>query len=99
MPEGTRSKGRGLLPFKKGPFITAIKAHVPLVAVCISNYVGKIHLNRWHSGTILMEILPAFSTDGLDVQDANTLKERVFSQMKETIDRLDKEVASGVNFP
>ncbi len=34
-PEGTRSKTAELLPFKKGGFIMAIKAHAPIVPVAV----------------------------------------------------------------
>ncbi len=94
MAEGTRSKGRGLLPFKKGPFITAIKADVPVIPIAISSYVGKLNFNRWHSGTILIEILPAVATHGLSVHDAHDLKDRVHAMMKTTIEKLDLEVAA-----
>ncbi|MBC7714284.1 MAG: 1-acylglycerol-3-phosphate O-acyltransferase [Rhizobacter sp.] len=94
MPEGTRSKGRGLLPFKKGPFITAIKADVPIVPYAWSNYVKLINLNKWDAGTILMEILPPVSTKGLTVNDATELKDRVHAMMKDAIARLDAEVAT-----
>ncbi len=93
MPEGTRSRGRGLLPFKKGPFITAIKAGVPVIPIAISSYVGKLNFNRWHAGTILIEVLPAVVTQGLSVQDANDLKNRVHAMMKIAIEKLDLEVA------
>ncbi len=94
MAEGTRSMGRGLLPFKKGPFITAIKANVPVIPIAISNYVGKLNFNRWHAGTILIEILPAVSTQALGVGDAHDLKDRVHAMMKSSIEKLDQEVAA-----
>jgi 1-acyl-sn-glycerol-3-phosphate acyltransferase len=92
MPEGTRSKGRGLLPFKKGPFITAIKADVPILIYAWSNYVGKINLNKWHAGTILMEIQPPLQTSGLTLNDATDLKDNAHTIMKNAIKRLDLEV-------
>lgn len=92
MPEGTRSRGRGLLPFKKGPFITAIKAGVPIVPFAWSNYVKHINLNKWDAGTILMEVLPPISTSGLSIDDATDLKDRAHAIMAEAIKRLDAEV-------
>jgi 1-acyl-sn-glycerol-3-phosphate acyltransferase len=35
-PEGTRSRDGKLLPFKKGPFVTAIEAGVPVVPMAIA---------------------------------------------------------------
>ncbi len=35
-PEGTRSKDGRILPFKKGPFVVALEAGVPVVPVAIS---------------------------------------------------------------
>jgi 1-acyl-sn-glycerol-3-phosphate acyltransferase len=93
MPEGTRSKGRGLLPFKKGPFVTAIKAQVPIVPVAWSNYSQIIDLNKWHSCTILVEALEPISTEGKTLDDVNDIKEKAFEMMKKAIDKLDQEVA------
>ena len=93
MPEGTRSRGRGLLPFKKGPFITAIKAGVPIVPVAWNNYILEgVNLNKWHSGTIIMEALPPIPTAGLTVEDAGMLKDKAFDIMREEIAKLDAEV-------
>lgn len=51
-PEGTRNLGEDLLPpFKKGAFQMAIAAGVPIVPVCVSNYIKRMRLNRWRSTT------------------------------------------------
>ncbi len=92
MPEGTRSKGRGFLPFKKGPFVTAIKAQVPIVPVAWSNYSQIIDLNKWHSCTILVQALEPISTEGKTLDDVNELKEKAYLIMKNAIEQLDLEV-------
>jgi 1-acyl-sn-glycerol-3-phosphate acyltransferase len=94
MPEGTRSRGRGLLPFKKGPFITAIKAGVPIVPVAISNYVGKLDFNKWDAGKVIVEVLPPLSTEGKKLEDAIALKEEAYTAISVALQRLDKELAS-----
>jgi 1-acyl-sn-glycerol-3-phosphate acyltransferase len=92
MPEGTRSRGRGLLPFKKGPFITAIKAGVPIVPVAISSYIRHLDFKKWNSGQILIEVLPAVETTGLKPEDATALKDKCHALMLAAITRLDLEV-------
>ncbi|RPJ77802.1 MAG: 1-acylglycerol-3-phosphate O-acyltransferase [Alphaproteobacteria bacterium] len=92
MPEGTRSKGRGLLPFKKGPFITAIKAQVPIVPIAISTYTKHLSFGRWNAGKMIVQVLPPISTICLTTEDAQTIKDQAFQLMKETIDKLDREI-------
>lgn len=57
-PEGTRSRGRGLLPFKTGAFHAAIAAGVPVIPVCVSTTSNKIKLNRLNNGLAIVEMLP-----------------------------------------
>ena len=92
MPEGTRSKGRGLLPFKKGAFITAIKAQVPIVPIAMSSYVKHLRLGKWKSGKIIIQVLPPIPTLGLKLEDTDTLKKMAYDLVKETIEKLDSEI-------
>jgi 1-acyl-sn-glycerol-3-phosphate acyltransferase len=92
MPEGTRSRGRGVLPFKKGPFITAIKAQVPIVPVAISSYTKKINFKKWKAGTILIEVLPAITTANLGPMDAGELKDQAFKIISTCVKKLDELV-------
>ena len=92
MPEGTRSKGRGLLPFKKGPFITAIKASVPIVPIAISTYTKHLDLGKWKAGKIIIEVLPAISTQNLSITDSTIIKDQAYQVMSEAIKKLDSEL-------
>jgi len=56
-PEGTRSNGKGLLPFKTGAFRTAKQANVPIIPVCVSNNHNNIKLGRWNNGKLIIELL------------------------------------------
>ncbi len=57
IPEGTRSRGRGLLRFKTGAFHAAIAAGVPIIPVCVSTTSNKINLHRLHNGLVIVEML------------------------------------------
>ena len=70
-PEGTRSKGRGLLRFKTGAFRTAQQAGVPIVPICSSNLHDQVKLNRWNNGKYIIELLPPlyFTDDQKNIRD------------------------------
>ncbi|UTV29774.1 1-acylglycerol-3-phosphate O-acyltransferase [Photobacterium atrarenae] len=92
-PEGTRSKGRGLLPFKTGAFRMAIEAGVPIIPMCVSTTHQKIFLNRRDNGTVICEMLPPIDTSAYGTQDARELADRCHQLMQEKIAELDAEVA------
>lgn len=91
-PEGTRSYGRGLLPFKTGAARTALAAKVPLVPICVSNLHHKVNLNRWNNGVLLIEILPPVNTSGYTVEQARELMDECHQLMAAKIAELDAEV-------
>lgn len=62
-PEGTRSYGRGLLPFKSGAFRIAEKTEAPVVIIAVSELNKKIKLNRRSNGTLLIELSEPESMD------------------------------------
>lgn len=92
-PEGTRSRGRGLLPFKNGAFYTAISAGVPIVPICVSNTNKKINLNRWLNGLVLIEIMSPIDTKSYDNKQIRSLAKYCHSIMKDKIEQLNIEVA------
>lgn len=92
-PEGTRSRGRGLLPFKTGAFHTAITAGVPIVPVVCSSLHNKIDLNRWDNGTVICEMLPPVDTAGYTRENVRELIEKCQTLMAEKLAELDAQVA------
>lgn len=89
-PEGTRSRGRGLLPFKTGAFKAAIAAGVPIVPICVSQ-TNNIKLNRLNNGHIIVEMLEPIETKNLGKEDARALMEQCYSQMATKISQINTE--------
>lgn len=90
-PEGTRSRGRGLLPFKTGAFKAAIAAGVPIVPICVSD-TNNIQLNRLNNGHMIVEMLDPINTKSLRKEDARTLMEQCYQQMTEKLIEINNEV-------
>ena len=91
-PEGTRSRGRGMLPFKTGAFHAAMAAGVPVVPVCVSTTQGRIKLNRWNNGVVIVEMLPPVDTSKYTREQVRELAEDCRQMMIKRIAELDKEV-------
>lgn len=91
-PEGTRSKGKGLLPFKTGAFHIALQAKVPLVPIACSSYFGQVDLNRWDNGELIVEIMPPISIEGYDAHQIRDLLKHSRKILSERIAELDQEV-------
>ncbi|AQW58468.1 1-acylglycerol-3-phosphate O-acyltransferase [Vibrio owensii] len=90
-PEGTRSRGRGLLPFKTGAFHAAIGAEVPIIPIVCSS-TDHIKLNRWNNGHVIIEMLPPVSSEGYGKEGVRELANICREQMKEKLAELDEEV-------
>ena len=89
MPEGTRSRKEGLLPFKKGPFHLAIHAQVPVVPIAFSPY-SHLDLNALKSGTVTLCALEPIETKGLTKEDIPSLMERSRNAIKKKLDEWEE---------
>lgn len=92
-PEGTRSRGKGLLPFKSGAFHTAIEAGVSMVPVLASNQ-GHIKLNRWNNGVVIIEMMDPIETKGLAKSQVKELSSRIHSMMSARLAQLNLEASA-----
>ncbi|MBP7133183.1 MAG: 1-acylglycerol-3-phosphate O-acyltransferase [Aquabacterium sp.] len=92
--EGTRGHGRGLQPLKKGAFLMAINAGVPIIPICGNNYVRGMNLNRWHSGNAIIRSLAPMPTKGMTAADLPALMAECQSRMAACIDELDRQAGT-----
>lgn len=74
-PEGTRSPDGDLLPFKKGAFVLAVQAGVPVIPLGVrgSRDVMPKGSFRIRPGTVELHVGEPISTEGMTVQDRDDL--------------------------
>jgi len=74
-PEGTRTEDGHIRGFKKGAFVLACNASVPIVPVAIAGSFGAINKNHWsvQPGSIHVRILDPIDTEGMTYKDRNAL--------------------------
>ena len=88
-PEGTRGHTYELRPFKKGPFVLAIAAHVPIVPTIIH---GTIEIQpkgsfRIRPGEIDIYFLEPIPTTGLTYSDRDALMRKVWKRMADALEQ------------
>jgi 1-acyl-sn-glycerol-3-phosphate acyltransferase len=98
-PEGTRSRSKGMLPFKKGGFVLAIKAQVPIVPFTLlgTDKLIKPDSIFLYPGHVKMIIHDPIETTGMDLEDRNELLERTQKVIESTFlayQQREKEEAS-----
>ncbi|HTG80384.1 MAG TPA: lysophospholipid acyltransferase family protein [Geobacteraceae bacterium] len=83
-PEGTRTADGELLPFKKGGFLLACKAGVPIVPLTINGSMQINPKNRieLYPGTIRIVFADPILTSG----DASKERERLMAEVRQAID-------------
>ncbi|XP_034234514.1 1-acyl-sn-glycerol-3-phosphate acyltransferase alpha-like isoform X2 [Thrips palmi] len=97
-PEGTRNEGPDLLPFKKGAFHVAIASQTNIQPVVVSRYhFLDYKQSRYDSGTVVIKILPAISTEGLNKDDLAELLDRTYRIMQEEYKRVSEEAVKRDN--
>ena len=80
-PEGTRSPDGRLRPFKKGAFVMAIQAGVPVVPVSIAGAQTLLRKGDWrlHPGEVTVRFGPAVDASNYAMERRSELLARVES--------------------
>lgn len=82
-PEGTRSRDGRLAPFKKGVFVMAIRAQVPVVPVAIDGARHALPKGEWriHPCTVTVTIGDPVPTAGLGYEDRGAVADQVRARL------------------
>jgi 1-acyl-sn-glycerol-3-phosphate acyltransferase len=102
-PEGTRSRSGRMGPFKKGPFIMAIQAEVPIIPMTVSGSFevmppAQLKINP---GTIRVVFHPQIATKGLSFSQRDELMTEVARVISSELKEHEQPLASmtGRNTP
>jgi 1-acyl-sn-glycerol-3-phosphate acyltransferase len=89
-PEGTRGTSYPIRPFKKGPFVLAVEAGVPIVPCLVHGTIEVLPKKtfRIRSGWVDVHLLEPVSTAGYTYDDRNTLAEIVHDRMATAMNTL-----------
>jgi 1-acyl-sn-glycerol-3-phosphate acyltransferase len=96
-PEGTRSKGSELLPFRDGAFRLAIEAGVPILPIVVA---GTRHAMakgsfRFQRALAMCRVLEPVETTGMTLDDLPALRERVRALIDDARHALQRELGIG----
>jgi 1-acyl-sn-glycerol-3-phosphate acyltransferase len=88
-PEGTRGRAYPLRPFKKGPFVLAIAAQVPVIPVVVYGTMAIMPKGAWRirPGIVDLHLLDPVPTAGLTYDDRDALSATVHARMAEVLQR------------
>ena len=80
-----------MLPFKKGAFVTAVNAGVPIYPVCTSSYLEGFSLDKMNNGTAHIAVLDPIETKHLTLDDVEQLMLDTHLAMMDGIQKMDEK--------
>jgi 1-acyl-sn-glycerol-3-phosphate acyltransferase len=97
-PEGTRSRTGRLQAFRRGGFVLAIEAGVPIVPISLWGTYEALPKGAWRirPGSVWVVVHPAVSTQGLTWDDRHALSAQVWSYIRDALPERYHPEAEGV---
>jgi len=89
-PEGTRGRSYALRQFKKGPFVLAVAAGVPIVPTIVHGTIEVMKRDsfRVRSATVDIHFLESIDVEGLTYEDRDRLSRTAWDRMAEALHEL-----------
>lgn len=94
-PEGTRSRTDEMLPFKDGAFRLAIQAGVPVLPIAVGGTRTALPKDDWRFGHArgFVTVGEPISTEGMSLDDLESLKAQSRTAVQALRNRIDAECA------
>ena len=95
-PEGSRSPDGQVKRFKKGAFVLALRAQVPVVPVAIQGSYEAFNKSDWRinpGSTIRMRVLEPIPTEGMTMDDRDKLSTLARDAIVAGVEQLSHEAA------
>ena len=92
-PEGTRSHSTKMRQFKKGSFLIAMRARVPIIPIVIHNSIDAQPRGEtvYHPATVRIEVLPPIDTSEWKVKAINEHVADVRRQFLKVLDQAEDD--------
>lgn len=89
-PEGTRGRDYSLRQFKKGPFVLAVAAGVPIIPTIVHGTIEIMRRDSFYvrSGDVDIYFLEPIDASGLTYEDRNRLARAAWDRMAGALDEL-----------
>jgi 1-acyl-sn-glycerol-3-phosphate acyltransferase len=89
-PEGTRGRSYALREFKKGPFVLAVAAGVPIVPTIVHGTMEALRRDsfRVRPSVVDVHFLEPIPSDGLTYEDRNRLSRAAWDRMADAMHEL-----------
>ncbi|HVF39730.1 MAG TPA: lysophospholipid acyltransferase family protein [Gemmatimonadaceae bacterium] len=100
-PEGTRGSDYRIRPFKKGPFVLAIAAGVPIIPVLVHGTREVMARGAFlvRPGRVDVHLLEPIATEGLQYGDRDALADTVRARLAEALEKHYGVVSDGTVVP
>ena len=92
-PEGSRSHSRKLTPFKKGAFLVALRARVPIIPIVIQNSIDVQPKGEklYRPAEVCVQVLPPIETSEWRVKNIDQHIEEVRGLYLAVLDQCDED--------
>ncbi|MDR2740214.1 MAG: 1-acyl-sn-glycerol-3-phosphate acyltransferase [Treponema sp.] len=95
-PEGTRGKGKGMLPFKPGSLKLATKAGALMVPLAITGSYDVFEKTyRFHPGPVSVNFAPPMAAADIPVEDKRTIADQVYAIIDDMLKKAEGSASVG----